>query len=54
MTGYLTIAGLAWVAGWLYGRLQSQRIEDGLRFDVEELKSRVQALKRRLPEAGAE
>ncbi len=54
MMGYLTIAGLAWIAGWLYGRLQSQRIEDGLRFDVEELESRCQALKRRLCEGRAE
>lgn len=50
MTGYLMIAAVAWFAGWIYGRMQGQRIEDGLHFDIEELESRCQALKRRLRE----
>ena len=52
MTGYLMIAAVAGFGGWAYGRMQSRRIEDELRFDIEEMRARCDALKRRLREKG--
>lgn len=48
MIGYMVIAAVGGFAGWIYGRMQSRRIEDDLRFELSCWEGRCRALKRRL------
>lgn len=46
MIGYLMMAAVSGFAGWIYGRMQSQRIEDGLRLENAQLKDRCRVLRK--------